>query len=109
MMKTADLHRALIAAAPGMVVGVAIGDPADKRSWRIDFADEATPAHIAAAQAALAAFDPAAPVEEKRAPAELLALLSEAELGKVIDGWIASGAIAPARKAELLGKLERKP
>ena len=51
------LHAKIAAVCP--IDGVAIGDPADVKTWRIDFAVGATPAQQAAAQAALAAITPA--------------------------------------------------
>lgn len=39
--------------------GVAIGDPADASTWRIDFHPTATPRQIAAAQAQLSLITPA--------------------------------------------------
>ena len=53
------LHRAIAASCP--ILGIAIADPADKATWRIDFDPDATQAQREAAQAALQAFDPTAP------------------------------------------------
>ena len=53
------LHRAIAAACP--ILGIAIGDPEDKATWRIDFDPSATQAQREAAKAALQAFDPTAP------------------------------------------------
>lgn len=50
------LHAKLAAVCP--IDGVAIGDPNDPKTWRIDFAANATPQQIAAAQAQLAAVTP---------------------------------------------------
>ena len=50
------LHAKIAAVCP--IDGVAIGDPADVKTWRIDFAVGATPAQQAAAQAALAVIAP---------------------------------------------------
>ncbi len=49
------LHAAVSAVCP--ILGVSIGDPADKLTWRIDFADEATAPERAAGQAALDGLD----------------------------------------------------
>jgi hypothetical protein len=49
-----DVHLAVAAVCP--IDGVAIGDPSDKATWRIDFAAAATAAQRQAAQAALAAM-----------------------------------------------------
>ncbi|MBV9861876.1 MAG: hypothetical protein JO267_06985 [Alphaproteobacteria bacterium] len=48
------LYQAVAAACP--IEGVAIGDPADKATWRIDFAPRASAAQREAAAAVLAAF-----------------------------------------------------
>ena len=53
----AAIHTQIAAVCP--IDGVAIGDPANAKTWRIDFAVGATPAQQAAAQAALAAITPA--------------------------------------------------
>ena len=53
----AILHAKIAAICP--IDGVAIGDPNDSKTWRIDFAVGATPAQIVAAQHALAAITPA--------------------------------------------------
>ena len=50
------LHRAIAAACP--ILGIAIADPDDKATWRIDFDPSATEPQREAAQAALQAFDP---------------------------------------------------
>lgn len=55
----AVLHAAVSAVAP--ITGVAMVDPADPDTWRIDFADGATDGERAAAAAVVAAFDPDAP------------------------------------------------
>lgn len=52
------LHEAVAAVCP--IDGVAIGDPADKATWRIDFRPAATAAQKAAAAAALAGVAAAA-------------------------------------------------
>ena len=52
----AAIHTQIAAVCP--IDGVAIGDPADAKTWRIDFAVGATPAQIAAAQQALAVITP---------------------------------------------------
>ena len=51
------LHAKIAAVCP--IDGVSIGDPANAKTWRIDFAAIATPAQIAAAQQALAVITPA--------------------------------------------------
>lgn len=52
------LHAKIAAVCP--IVSVAIGDPNNAKTWRIDFNPAATPPQIAAAQAQLAAITPAA-------------------------------------------------
>ena len=51
------LHAKIAAVCP--IDGVAIGDPNDAKTWRIDFAVGAAPAQITAAQQALAVITPA--------------------------------------------------
>ena len=48
----AAIHAQIASVCP--IDGVAIGDPNDPKTWRIDFAVGVTPAQIAAAQQALA-------------------------------------------------------
>ncbi len=48
------LHAALAAVAP--IDGVSIGEPGDKATWRIDFAEAASPAEMAAAEAVLGSW-----------------------------------------------------
>lgn len=56
-MIAAALDQAIKAVCP--IDGVSIGRAADKSTWRIDFADDATAEERAAATAVMAAFDPA--------------------------------------------------
>ena len=51
------LHTKIAALCP--IDGVAIGDPANPATWRIDFAVSATPQQIAAAKSQLALITPA--------------------------------------------------
>lgn len=53
------LYEFIAAIAP--IEGIAIGDPAKRETWRIDFAQNATAQQRTAAANALAAFDPNAP------------------------------------------------
>jgi hypothetical protein len=53
------LHRAIAAACP--ILGIAIADPEDKATWRIDFDFAATELQREAAEAVLQAFDPSTP------------------------------------------------
>ena len=54
MLNLVKLHDAIAAVCP--IVGVSIGDPGDKTTWRIDFDAEATDAQKAAAQAVVLAY-----------------------------------------------------
>lgn len=54
-----DLDSAIRAVCP--ILGVAIIDPDNKATWRIDFAGDAGPSQRAAALAVMAAFDLSAP------------------------------------------------
>ena len=54
-----NLHAAVSAVCP--IVIVTMGNPNDRATWNIVLASTATPAQIAAAKAAIAAFQPAAP------------------------------------------------
>ncbi|AHB49322.1 hypothetical protein W911_14280 [Hyphomicrobium nitrativorans NL23] len=42
--------------------GVSVGARSDKQTWRVDYADTATPEQIAAAEAAISAIDANAPI-----------------------------------------------
>jgi hypothetical protein len=82
-MNIAALNNAVAAVCP--IDGLAVGDPADKATWRIDFDPSATDQQRQAAQAALAAFDPAtltAPVPVRPTPRQWLERLSpQTQLG----------------------------
>lgn len=58
MFPIIELHNALAAVCP--IQGVAVADPADRSTWRVDFDPSATATQQAAAQSALAAFTPKA-------------------------------------------------
>lgn len=65
-MDNQALHVAVAAVCP--IDGVAIVDPADKATWRIDFQPQATGPQRAAAQVALLTFvDPSPPTASDRA------------------------------------------
>lgn len=49
-----ELDKAVRAVAP--IDGVAVGDPADKKTWRIDFMPTATKTQMAAAQSVVDGF-----------------------------------------------------
>lgn len=55
------LMAAIEAVAPDKIVGVAIGSPDDRATWRVDFAESATDADRAAAAAVVSSFDPRTP------------------------------------------------
>lgn len=59
------LHVEIAAVCP--IAGISIGTESDKATWKIDFHPEATDAQKAAAQAVVAAFDPAARVAADQA------------------------------------------
>lgn len=61
-MDISDLHDRLSALAP--IVGVSVGNPADKTTWRIDFAETATAAQQQAAQTFLASYNPNGPTTD---------------------------------------------
>ena len=61
MTIAAQLEQALRAVCP--IDGVSLGNLADKSTWRIDFHASATSAQRRAAQDALTAFVPVAPVD----------------------------------------------
>ena len=54
MLAPFELHKGIAAVCP--IDGVSVGDPADKKTWRIDFSPNATPAQQAAARALLSAW-----------------------------------------------------
>ncbi len=56
------LHAAVAAACP--IDGIAVGNTADRATWRIDFARGATQEQRAAARAIIEAFDPEAPAPD---------------------------------------------
>jgi hypothetical protein len=60
MFPTMRLAKVIAAVCP--IQGVAVVDPNDRATWRIDFDPSATDAQRQAAQAVLSAFDPSAPV-----------------------------------------------
>ena len=65
----AAFHRA-VAAAGVPLVGVSIGLPNDRRTWRIHYAANATAQHVATGEALILSFDPADPVVVARERAE---------------------------------------
>ena len=59
MTLAAQLTQTISASVP--IVGVSIGDPNDKATWKVQFAPGATKADQDTAAAIVAAFDPTAP------------------------------------------------
>lgn len=88
------LHQTVSAAAVGNISGVSVSNEADKRTWRIDFADAATPDQRTAAQAALDAFDPNA-----KSP-----VISRAELYDRFSAQVEL-SIAKAARADTTGRI----
>jgi hypothetical protein len=97
--------------------GVSIGMRDDKRTWRIDFAPEATAEQRAAGQAALGAFDAdAVPVEDVKAEAQrrIIALTGKSNLqdcmikqfnalmraGQLTDKRVSGAALTAEEEAE---------
>ena len=56
---SAALHAAIVAVCP--IDGVAVANPSDRSTWRIDIRRSATPDQIAAAKSVVATFDLDAP------------------------------------------------
>jgi hypothetical protein len=75
-MVAARLTRALKAAGIP-IVGVSIGRPGDRSTWRIDYAPEATAAQRTAGEALKASFDPDA--------VDVLAAEKDAEATRIAD------------------------
>lgn len=57
------VNSAILAAVGNCIVGVSIGDPDNKATWRIDFTDTATAEQRASAQSVMLALDYAAYVQ----------------------------------------------
>jgi hypothetical protein len=68
-MYTKQLHDSISAVCP--IDGIAIGDPEDKSTWRLDFQPDATEEQRAAAAAIMEGFDPAAAVARDAVIAEI--------------------------------------
>lgn len=96
-MSNLALHEAIAAACP--IVGVAIGDPADRSTWRINFAAEATKEQAEAAQAVLLAFDMVAADGQAAILAELQA--NDAASVRSLREWAAAQPGAPKLIADL--------
>jgi hypothetical protein len=118
-MLTNNLGGRLSAAIRGVapIHGVSIGARDDKRTWRIDFAPEATAEQKAAAQVALDAFDAAAvPIEDVKAEAQrrIIALTGKSNLqdcmikqfnalmraGQLTDKRVSGAALTAEEEAE---------
>lgn len=72
------LHHTIVAVCP--IVGISIGEPDDRETWRIDFAPGATKQQKAAAKAVLDGFDPAAPTLAEQRSASFKADTGRADL-----------------------------
>ena len=68
--------------------GVSIGTMDDRKTWRIDFTDEATASEKKAASAVLDAFDVAAPIVSDNIANELLDTESTAVLARKLEDLI---------------------
>lgn len=69
------LHAKIAAVCP--IDGVAIGDPANAKTWRIDFSPSATAKQIASAQTLLAGITPAMLASAEAAVASAAASLPD--------------------------------
>jgi len=65
-MQAIDLHNALEEAGID-IVGVSIGDPDDKKTWRVDFNGTPTKAQQAAAQKVIDSLTSPAPKAKRKA------------------------------------------
>lgn len=83
-MQVANLDLMLRAIAP--IDGISIGNEADKRTWRIDFAPEATDAQKAAAKAFVASFDPSTPSPQEYSAAIQTLIDTTAQSRQYTDG-----------------------
>lgn len=91
------LHPKLVAVAP--VVRVWLGDPSDKTTWTIQFADEATDEQKAAAQAVIDAFDKDAPiVPQTITPLQARKALRQAGVFEQVQAYVAT--LTPAEQDE---------
>ena len=79
---TAALDTALRAVAP--IIGISIGRMDDRRTWRIDFAPEATQSQRDAAASVIAAFDVAAVEAAEAAEAAAINTLALATRGDAV-------------------------
>lgn len=82
------LHNALAAVCP--IEGVSVTDPNDKTTWRIAFQPGATSAQKAAAQSAVAAFDPTIGPPRKVSIKQLLYAVNELGKRDLWDAWLAT-------------------
>jgi hypothetical protein len=91
MITAIQVHEAVFAVCP--IVGVSIGNPANKKTWRIDFADGATDAQKAAAQAAVDAFDLNATPPATFLAREFFALLTVADFTAIRNAVTSNDAL----------------
>jgi hypothetical protein len=92
------VHEAIEKVCP--IDGVSLKNEKDKKSWRIDFKKEATPAEKQAARQTLNNFDVSAPDEEEAVKASAVTRLKnaaegtdQAELFNALKDALKSGAI----------------
>jgi hypothetical protein len=116
-MEAGQVHEAVRAVYAGPFE-VAIGDPADKATWRIDFGAEVSEATRAAVQAVIDALDPAQPsrrqilkslIVGRLHAAGLLAAASQALSADLYarERWYAADRPAvPADDADVIALLE---
>ena len=93
------LFKAVAQVAP--IVGISVGDPNDRDTWRIDFAEGVTDEEKAAAQAMLASFDVPPPVPVAVSDRQFLQAL--AQLGSITQeealAAVKTGALPAAMRA----------
>lgn len=78
----AELHARVALLAP--IVGVSIGDAADKTTWRIDFLPEATDSEKAASADCMASFDPATAIVRQIRKSTVVARLTDTQLDQAL-------------------------
>lgn len=83
-MKAQKLHDLIALAAP--IHGVAVVDPTDARTWRVDFKDEATAQQRANAFSVLRSIIAGAPASRTATINRLLSVLSDDEHAKFRTG-----------------------
>jgi hypothetical protein len=104
MTLVATLHEAIAAVCP--IGSVSIGEDTDKKTWRIDFAPEATQEQRAAAEAVVDGFDPAAPVPPVASLDERVAAIEMAlaEATAATAALLAKGVLTAAEISAMADK-----